>query len=106
MCTHPGQQPTAERGNGGYLFKVGDNTGTMGSEGCKELMRGAAALAQGVKTQHKQVTEELKKRMGGQGWRRRQEKLCCQQNQMAHRQLGKIQLKCGVKTGFEVGQGA
>lgn len=35
-----------------------------------------------------------------------EEKCCCQQNQMARRELRKIQLKCGVKTGFEVGHGA
>lgn len=36
------------------------------------------------------------------------EECSCQQNQMAVRQTGlkKIQLKCGVKTGFEVGHGA
>lgn len=38
----------------------------------------------------------------------KKEKCSCQQNQMAVRQTGlkKIQLKCGVKTGFEVGHGA
>lgn len=47
-CVHThGQQPTAERGNGGYLFKVGDNRGTMASEGSKELMRGAVVAAVG-----------------------------------------------------------
>lgn len=37
-----------------------------------------------------------------------EEDCSCQQNQMAVRQTGlkKIQLKCGVKTGFEVGHGA
>lgn len=35
-----------------------------------------------------------------------EEKCRCQQNQMARRELRKIQLKCGVKTGFEVGHGA
>ncbi len=39
---------------------------------------------------------------------RKREECSCQQNQMAVRQTGlkKIQLKCGVKTGFEVGHGA
>lgn len=38
----------------------------------------------------------------------KREECSCQQNQMAVRQTGlkKIQLKCGVKTGFEVGHGA
>lgn len=39
---------------------------------------------------------------------KKREESSCQQNQMAVRQTGlkKIQLKCGVKTGFEVGHGA
>lgn len=39
---------------------------------------------------------------------KKREECSCQQNQMAVRQTGlkKIQLKCGVKTGFEVGHGA
>lgn len=64
VCTHPGQQPTAERGNGGYLFKVGDNRGTMASEGSKELMRGAVVVV-GVKTQHNRGPKS-----GRRGWRR------------------------------------
>lgn len=38
--------------------------------------------------------------------REEREKCCCQQNQIVRSGLGKIQLKCGVKTGFEVGHGA
>lgn len=81
----------------------------MASEGSKELMRGAAVVVvglQGVKTQHKRCPKSGRRgreeKDGGE-WR---EKCCCQQNQMARSELGKIQLKCGVKTGFEVGHGA
>ena len=36
----------------------------------------------------------------------RRQKRRCQQNRMTRGELGKMQLKCGVKTGFDVGHGA
>lgn len=52
-------------------------------------------------------TEREEWRDRGMSMKKREER-SCQQNQMAVRQTGlkKIQLKCGVKTGFEVGHGA
>lgn len=60
VCTHPGQQATAERGNGGYRFKVGDNRGTMASEGSKELMRGAVVVMVGQNTTQVRTKERRK----------------------------------------------
>lgn len=36
----------------------------------------------------------------------RRQKRRCQQNRMTRGELEKMQLKCGVKTGFDVGHGA
>lgn len=45
----------------------------------------------------------VEEKEGGGGQR---QKRCCQQNRMTRGELGKMQLKCGVKTGFDVGHGA
>lgn len=60
-------------------------------------------VAQGVHTQLKEGPRRVKVEKDGE---ERWEKCCCQQNQIACSKLGKIQLKCGVKTGFEVGHSA
>ncbi|KAK1877523.1 Sperm motility kinase Tcr mutant form [Dissostichus eleginoides] len=78
----------------------------MGSEGSKELMRGAVAVVVGVKTQHNRGEKSGRRGREEKDGGEQREKCCCQQNQMARSELLKIQLKCGVKTGFEVGHGA
>lgn len=73
----------------------------MASEGSKGLMRGSRWWRK--RGQNTNTSEEKREEKDG-GERRGEVLLSAESNGM--QRLGKIQLKCGVKTGFEVGHGA
>lgn len=53
-----------------------------------------------------EVTGERRRRGDRRAEDGRRQKRRCQQNRMTRGEPGKMQLKCGVKTGFDVGHGA
>lgn len=73
----------------------------MASEGSKGLMRGSRWWRK--RGQNTNTSEEKREEKDG-GERRGEVLLSAESN--GTQRLGKIQLKCGVKTGFEVGHGA
>lgn len=100
-CVHTrGSEQLAMGGNAGHLFKVGDNSGTMASEK-KEALRATAARS-------KSGAEDEVVGGGRRGRRRRRRRSSATVSRIKRhaQKLQKIQLECGVKTGFEVGHGA
>lgn len=74
----------------------------MASEGSKGLMRGSRWWRK--RGQNTNTSEDQKREEKDGGERRGEVLLSAESN--GTQRLGKIQLKCGVKTGFEVGHGA
>lgn len=97
-CVHTrGDEQLAGRGNAGHLFKVGDNSGTMAAE----KKKGADERDGGA------VKARLRGRGGQRGKTgRRRSRAAVSRIKRHAEKLEKIQLECGVKTGFEVGHGA
>lgn len=93
-CVHTrGDEQLAGGGNAGHLFKVGDNSGTMATE------RGADERSGGT-------VKERRRGRGGRRRSRRRSSAAVSRIKRHAEKLEKIQLECGVKTGFEVGHGA